>query len=138
MNSFGEPVMPSRTRCDQNWRETWNCSLIVTALAGSTRPSGPAGLLFSSHSAERPVPALFHPSELSPATPAADSKTVTVQEGATTPSSDARVALMMPPPTRTTSGLALSGTGLSATTPGSEVTSALLGGVPEELLYSMV
>ena len=42
----------------------------------------------------------------------ADSKTVTVQSGATTPRRAARVALMMPPPTSTTSGWALSGTAL--------------------------
>ena len=44
MNSFGEPVSPERTRCDQNCRETWNCSLIVTALVASTEPSPPAGV----------------------------------------------------------------------------------------------
>jgi hypothetical protein len=44
MNSFGAPVMPERTRCDQNWRETWNCSLMLAAFDGSTRPSGPAGV----------------------------------------------------------------------------------------------
>jgi hypothetical protein len=61
------------------------------------------------------VPALFHAPELSPATSSADSKTVMDHCGATIPSSAARVALMMPPPTRTTSGLALSGTALSGT-----------------------
>ena len=50
------------------------------------------------------MPALFHGSELSSATAAPDSKTSIVQSGATMPSSAASVALMMPPPTRTTSG----------------------------------
>jgi hypothetical protein len=44
MNSLGEPVSPERTRCDQNCRETWNCSLIVTALVTSTVPPSPAGV----------------------------------------------------------------------------------------------
>ena len=44
MKSRGEAVSPARTSVDQNCRETWNCSLMPTALAGSTRPSGPAGL----------------------------------------------------------------------------------------------
>src|SRR3954454_15791280 len=104
MKVFGESVRPARTRCDQNWRETWNCSLMPTGLAGSTLPAGRAGGEFSSHSAECPVPALFHGPELSSATAEPDSNASTVQSGATMPSSDARVALMMPPPTSTTSG----------------------------------
>jgi hypothetical protein len=54
------------------------------------------------------VPALFHGPELSPATTSPDSKTVTLQSGATTPSRALSVALMMPPPTSTTSGFAAS------------------------------
>jgi hypothetical protein len=44
MNCFGAPVSPERTRWAQNCRETWNCSLIVSALVMSTAPSGPAGV----------------------------------------------------------------------------------------------
>jgi hypothetical protein len=44
MKAFGESVRPARTRCDQNCRDTWNCSLMPTALLASTRPSGPAGV----------------------------------------------------------------------------------------------
>jgi hypothetical protein len=44
MKSLGDPVRPERTRCDQNCRETANCSLMVTALVTSTDPSAPAGV----------------------------------------------------------------------------------------------
>ncbi len=43
MKPLGEPIMPFVTRWDQNWRDSWNCSLMSSALAGSTEPSLAAG-----------------------------------------------------------------------------------------------
>ena len=44
MKLVGSGSVPFSTRNDQNWRETWNCSLTTTALVISTRPSGSSGV----------------------------------------------------------------------------------------------
>ena len=43
-NALGSGKRPSATRYDQNWRETWNCSLTATAFEMSIEPSGSCGV----------------------------------------------------------------------------------------------
>ena len=43
MKPLGEPIRLLSTRWDQNWRESWNCSLMSSALLGLTEPSLAAG-----------------------------------------------------------------------------------------------
>ena len=43
MKPLGEPISEFETRWDQNWRDSWNCSLMFRALPGSTEPSLAAG-----------------------------------------------------------------------------------------------
>jgi hypothetical protein len=44
MKRFGWGSIPSPTRYDQNWRDTWNCSLTLTALEMSIVPSASSGV----------------------------------------------------------------------------------------------
>src|ERR1700694_653382 len=71
----------------------------------SIEPSGFTGVELSSHSAECPVPALFHGSLLSAAAPSRRSTKVIDQSGSTNRNSAPSVALMIPAPTSTTSVL---------------------------------
>ena len=43
MKPLGEPISEFVMRWDQNCRDSWNCSLMFSALAGSTEPSLAAG-----------------------------------------------------------------------------------------------
>ncbi|MNI94498.1 hypothetical protein D3C73_1526080 [compost metagenome] len=43
MKPLGDPITLLSTKWDQNWRESWNCSLMCKALEGSTEPSFAAG-----------------------------------------------------------------------------------------------
>ena len=43
MKRSGSGMTPCSTRKLQNWRDTWNCSLMSIALLTSTVPSGRSG-----------------------------------------------------------------------------------------------
>ena len=44
MKEEGSPMRSFSTRCNQNCRDTWNCSLMVIALWGLTDPSTSCGV----------------------------------------------------------------------------------------------